>query len=177
MHVQVRPARLADAAALAAVVTENRDFLAPWEPTRAAASYTEAGQRAELEQALALAEKGSALPCVILVDGEPVGRANVSDVVRGAFHSAHLGYWVAERVNGQGVATRAVGDVTRLAFAELGLHRLQAATLVHNLASRKVLARNGFTEIGRASQYLRIAGRWQDHLLHQLIDRSWTGSY
>jgi ribosomal-protein-alanine N-acetyltransferase len=58
------------------------------------------------------------------------------------------------------------------ARTELGLHRVQAATLLHNEPSRKILKRAGFREIGVAPQYLKIAGRWQDHLLHQLILQS-----
>ena len=48
---------------------------------------------------------------------------------------------------------------------------MQAGTLLHNHASRRVLAKNGFTEIGVAPRYINIAGRWQDHVLHQrLVD-------
>ncbi len=56
-----------------------------------------------------------------------------------------------------------------IAFGELGLHRLQAGTLVHNTGSQKVLERNGFERIGLARAYLKIAGRWQDHILFQRI--------
>jgi ribosomal-protein-alanine N-acetyltransferase len=94
----------------------------------------------------------------------------VADIVRGAFQSGHLGYWVGRAHNGRGVATAAVAEVTRRAFAELGLHRLQAATLPHNAGSQRVLARNGFSRIGLAPRYLNIAGRWQDHLLYQRLD-------
>jgi ribosomal-protein-alanine N-acetyltransferase len=56
-----------------------------------------------------------------------------------------------------------------LSFGEYGLHRLQAGTLVHNHRSQQVLERNGFTRIGLAPRYLRIAGEWQDHLLFQRL--------
>jgi [ribosomal protein S5]-alanine N-acetyltransferase len=56
-----------------------------------------------------------------------------------------------------------------LAYGTCGLHRLQAATLVHNVGSQRVLAHNGFTLIGPAPSYLEIAGRWQDHLLFQRV--------
>jgi ribosomal-protein-alanine N-acetyltransferase len=102
-------------------------------------------------------------------DGTIAGRINVTGIVRGAFQSANLGYWVAEAANGRGLGTSAVAAVTELAFGELGLHRLQAATLLHNAASQKVLTRNGFVQIGMAPEYLRIAGRWQDHLLFQVL--------
>lgn len=158
-----------DAAVLAALLRANREFLAPWEPAREDAFFTEDHQRAVLAHALAGHAAGTQLPCVITDGGEVVGRVTVSDVVRGAFQNGHLGYWVSQAHNGRGVATAAVAQVVRVAFDDLGLHRLQAGTLVHNTASQRVLARNGFTRIGLAPRYLRIAGRWQDHLLHQLL--------
>ena len=59
--------------------------------------------------------------------------------------------------------------MVRIAFTELGLHRVQAGTLLHNRGSQRVLERNGFTPIGVAPRYLHIAGRWQDHLLFQRL--------
>ena len=63
----------------------------------------------------------------------------------------------------------AVRRMTALAFDELGLHRVQAETLVHNTRSQQVLHRVGFTRYGLAPQYLKIAGRWQDHVMYQLL--------
>jgi ribosomal-protein-alanine N-acetyltransferase len=67
------------------------------------------------------------------------------------------------------VATAAVGHVLTKCFGEHGLHRVEAATLVDNAASQAVLRHHGFALIGRAPQYLRIAGEWRDHLLFQRI--------
>ena len=92
-----------------------------------------------------------------------------ADPVRGPFLSGDLGYFVSRHVTGRGVATAAVAAMTRLAFGEAGLHRLRAGTLLHDAASQTVLRRNGFTPIGVAPRYLRIAGRWQDHLLFQVL--------
>nr|WP_198423971.1 GNAT family protein [Microlunatus antarcticus] len=164
----VRPA---DAAALANLVLRNREALAPWEPVHAEDYFTPAGQERGLAQALARQARDEQHPFVVLVDGRPVGRMNLNDVVRGAFQNAHLGYWIDVDHQGRGVATAAVRAVLAIAFGELGLHRVQAGTLLHNHASRRVLAKNGFTEIGVAPRYIRIAGRWQDHVLHQrLVD-------
>ncbi len=66
-------------------------------------------------------------------------------------------------------ASAATGAVCRMAAEELGLHRIQAATLSNNIASRRVLEHCAFHEIGFAPQYLRINGRWQDHVLFQRI--------
>jgi [ribosomal protein S5]-alanine N-acetyltransferase len=161
---------LEDAPVLAELVRANRDFLAPWEPARGAEYFTDAGQRAAVAVALAEHERGRGLPCVMLDgDGAVVGRVNISNIVRGAAQSGSLGYWIAEAAGGRGVATAAVRDIVAVAFGQLGLHRIQADTLVHNVASQQVLARNGFVQIGLAPRYLRIAGRWQDCSLHQLL--------
>jgi [ribosomal protein S5]-alanine N-acetyltransferase len=159
-----------DAPVLAELLRVNRDFLAPWEPIRDDAHFTEPGQRVAIQAALADHAHGRSLPCVIVDSaGAVVGRVNLNNIVRGAFQSASLGYWLASAFGGRGLATMAVRDITRLAFADLGLHRLQADTLVHNVPSQRVLARNGFVRIGVAPRYLKIAGRWQDCILHQLV--------
>jgi len=174
VEVGVRLVEVDDAAALAELLQANREFLAPWDPVRDDAYFTEERQRVDVEQVLTQYGQGLVIPYVIRVEGQVVGRITVNDVVRGAFQSAHLGYWVGQAVNGRGVATAAVAEVVRLAFTELGLHRLQADTLAPNTASQRVLARNGFTRIGLAPQYLRIAGRWQDHVLQQRLNGQWA---
>lgn len=169
--VTVRLVHPDDAPALAVVLVRSRAALAPWDPVRPASSFTEAGQRRAIVHSLTVHATGASWPGVILVDGVPAGRVNLNNVVRGAFDSTDLGYWVDVAHQGRGVATAAVRTVLAVAFDELSLHRVQAGTLVHNTASRRVLARNGFAEIGFAPRYIRIAGRWQDHVLHQrLVD-------
>ena len=112
---------------------------------------------------------GSDVPWVLL-DGELIiGVMTLSGIVRGPFLSAHLGYWVDKEFTGRGIGTAAVGFAVESSRNELGLHRLQAATLPHNAASQKVLKRCGFEEIGLAPAYLQIAGTWQDHILYQRI--------
>jgi ribosomal-protein-alanine N-acetyltransferase len=76
---------------------------------------------------------------------------------------------VSAATNGRGLATRGVREITDLAFGELGLHRIEAGTLPHNSRSQHVLERNGFTRFGLAPAFLLIAGRWQDHVLYQLL--------
>jgi ribosomal-protein-alanine N-acetyltransferase len=63
-----------------------------------------------------------------------------------------------------------VRDIIVVAFGGLRLHRIQAATLLHNLRSQRVLERNGFVRFGVAPAYLNIAGKWQDHALYQVVN-------
>jgi [ribosomal protein S5]-alanine N-acetyltransferase len=160
-----------DAPVLAHLASVNRDFLAPWEPARAEVHFTEPGQRLAIQAVLAEHAQGRSLPLVIVDEAaQVVGRINLNNIVRGASQSASLGYWLDQASGGRGLATAAVRDITRLAFAELGLHRIQADTLVDNVPSQRVLARTGFVRMGLAPSYLKIAGRWQDCILHQLIN-------
>ncbi|WP_369051831.1 GNAT family N-acetyltransferase [Kineococcus terrestris] len=169
--VTTRLVETGDAEVLARLVVDNRDFLAPYEPLREEPWFTAAGQRAAVEAALDEHARGTCLPHVVLDDdGAVIGRATLSGIVRGALQSASLGYWIAERAGGRGTATAAAARLTSIAFGELGLHRVQAETLVDNVRSQRVLRRNGFTRYGLAPRYLRIAGEWRDHVMFQLLD-------
>jgi [ribosomal protein S5]-alanine N-acetyltransferase len=155
----IRPLVLEDAAEVARLLTANRSFLAPFEPEHADDFFTAEGQHARIEAADHL--------YAILDGGALAGVISLSNVVRGPFQSAHLGYWVGETSCGRGLATRALAELADRSFTELGLHRLEAATLVDNVASQRVLEKNRFVRIGVAPRYLRIAGAWSDHVLFQ----------
>jgi ribosomal-protein-alanine N-acetyltransferase len=173
-HGRVTVTRLVtpgDAPALAELVRVNRDFLAPWEPARSEDYFTVGGQRAIIGDGLARYQQGTALPHVILGrTGRVVGRITLNGIVRGPFQSCSMGYWVSASDNGRGLATAAVGEIIGVAFADLGLHRIQAETLLHNIRSQRVLEHNGFVRIGVAPAYLNIAGIWQDHILYQVLN-------
>lgn len=161
---------LDDSDVLAGLVRANREFLAPWDVAHDEDYFTADGQRERIADALARHAQGTMLPYVILTEtGRVAGRINLNDIVRGAFWSCHLGYWLNEADNGRGLATAAVREIIDVAFDELGLHRIQASTLPHNVRSQRVLERAGFTHIGLAPDYLCIAGEWQDHVLFQLV--------
>ncbi|MFJ3956403.1 GNAT family N-acetyltransferase [Arthrobacter sp. NPDC090010] len=159
-----------DAPELAALLRASREHLAPWDPIRPENYFTVQGQRDEIRVALQGHAQGTRAPFVILDDdGAIAGRLNLNTIVRGAFESASLGYWVAADRVGRGLATRAVSAAVEHGFQRLQLHRLEAGTLLHNEASQRVLRKNGFTEFGLAPGYLKIQGQWQDHRLFQLL--------
>jgi [ribosomal protein S5]-alanine N-acetyltransferase len=161
---------LEDAPILAELLRVNRDFLAPWDPVRDDAYFTDGGQRAVIDDALERCQQGSTLPHVILDESHRVvGRVTLNGIVRGPFQSCSLGYWLGAAANGRGLASFAVANIVRVAFDELGLHRVQAETLLHNTRSRRVLERNGFVHFGVAPAYLNIAGTWQDHAMYQVV--------
>jgi ribosomal-protein-alanine N-acetyltransferase len=168
---RTRLVQLCDAPALTELLDRNRDFLAPSSPIRSEAFFTLDGQRAGIRAALAEHQRGTKLPHVILAaDGEVAGRITLNEIVRGPFQSCHLGYWVAAEYNGRGLATGALQKIIGVAFEELGLHRIEAGTLLDNVRSQRVLEHNGFVRFGVAAAYLHIAGRWQDHAMYQVVN-------
>jgi ribosomal-protein-alanine N-acetyltransferase len=163
----IRPVRPEDGEELAALYLANRDFLAPYEPVRPPEFFTADGQRERLQRQL----DGETHPFAILDDGAIAGTINLFGIVRESLQSGVVGYWVDGARNGRGLATRAVGEILAFAFNELDLHRVEAATLVDNVASQRVLEKSGFERIGLARRYLRIDDEWRDFLLFQrLVD-------
>lgn len=81
-------------------------------------------------------------------DGSVLGRFNLYDIEDG---TAELGYRVAQRVAGRGVATANVRELSRLAAAQYGLRTLRAETSHENVASQKVLEKAGFVAVGPAN--------------------------
>ncbi|MCC3301796.1 GNAT family N-acetyltransferase [Arthrobacter sp. zg-Y895] len=167
--VRLRVADLSDADALAAAYDRNRAYLAPWEPLREDSFFTPAGQRSVIRSKLVQHAAGTEVPWVLVHQERIIGTITLTGIVGGPFQSANLGYWVDGDYAGRGIGTAAVAAVVELGRSQLGLHRIQAATLLENAASQRVLDRSGFERIGMAPDYLRIAGEWQDHLLFQRI--------
>ncbi len=163
---------IGDAAAITELLLAHREAFAPWEPLRDGEWFTLENQRTILESSLEAHANGTMVPLVILDGKQVIGRLNLNGITRGALQSAALGYWVSPTHWGRGFATSAVADAVQMAFGELGLHRLQAETLLHNTASQKVLLRNGFRPFAVAPEYLKIAGVWQDQILFHLLATS-----
>ncbi|HXD28180.1 MAG TPA: GNAT family N-acetyltransferase, partial [Arthrobacter sp.] len=153
----------------AAAHQRNRGYLAPWEPRRPRTFYTADGQAAAIGRQVGDRDAGRSLPLVLATPDEVIGQATLSGITHGAFESAALGYWIDERYQGRGLMTRALAAVVEVSRSVLGLHRLEAQTLPGNGASQHLLGKLGFERIGYAPRYLRINGKWQDHVLYQLI--------
>ena len=150
----------------------SRDFLKPFEPR-----WTEAdlGRRVfamRVKRAREEAEEGSDYSLFIfLAQGSQevlVGGITLSNIRRRAAQFVNLGYWMGQQYAGKGLMTEAVGACLPFVFDTLDLHRIHAAFLPGNMASRRVLEKNGFVEEGFAENYLQINGRWEDHVLFGL---------
>ena len=142
---------------------ENREHLRAFEPKREQFFYTLDEHRRIVEIRQRMLEYGVGVGFGIFLEDELVGKLNVSNVVRGSFDSAFLGYAMDSRHTGRGYMKEAVALALDWAYDHLKLHRLEASTLPDNHASQAVLLANGFQLLGLNRRYLNINGQWRDH--------------
>jgi ribosomal-protein-alanine N-acetyltransferase len=163
----LRPPRAGDHEAWALLRQASRAYLQPWEPLWPEDDLTKAAFKRRLTIYAREMEAGNAWPLFIFAEADRalLGAITLSNVRRGVAEAGTLGYWIGQPFAGRGHATAAVRAVVDHAFGELKLHRVEAACVPTNLASRRVLEKAGFEMEGRARAYLKINGEWADHLL------------
>jgi [ribosomal protein S5]-alanine N-acetyltransferase len=173
----IRPLEMADADAFLDLRKRNDDFLRPFEPTKAADFLSLEAQRRGIEEGLeAWANDRGYSFGVFTADKELIGKVGLSNVARGAWQSATLGYFIDKDHNGRGHGCEAVALACEFAFTAAALHRVQAAVMPRNRASARLLTKNGFRFEGFAADYLRIDGRWEDHYVYSLTTETWRGT-
>lgn len=172
----IRPFTRGDADELLTLRLANRAFMAPYEADRTDAFFTRAGQAREVALDAEAWSSGAGYAFAIAdryADDRLIGRIALSNVVRGPWQNATMGYWVDEAANGRGHATDAVVLLATFAFEHAGLHRVQPAIMPRNARSRRVVEKAGFRREGTALRYLRIAGVWEDHDIFALTREEW----
>jgi ribosomal-protein-alanine N-acetyltransferase len=176
--VRIRPLRLSDAPALLDLRVRNREAFAPFFPRQSGFFFTLEGQEREIERGNLewQSDEGYVFGIFVQDEGALVGNVVLRNVARGAWQNATLGYWVDEARRGRGYATEAVRLALILAFGPIGLHRVQAGTLLHNEASMQVLKKVGFRFEGVSERYLQIDGRWEDHNMYAITVEEWEAA-
>ncbi|AZN42208.1 GNAT family N-acetyltransferase [Paenibacillus albus] len=158
-------------------VLRNRDALAEWEPARNEEYYTLEVQKKFILDDLQSVRNGQSAKFWFSESeqqGAPLlGTITMNNIVRGAFQSCHLGYRTDEAVRGKGYMTEALAHMIHYAWNELNLHRIEANIMPRNGASLKVVERLGFKNEGLARDYLRIHGKWEDHIHMVLLNPAW----
>ncbi|AIG25824.1 GNAT family N-acetyltransferase [Brevibacillus laterosporus] len=106
-----------------------------------------------------------------------VGKITLSQVFRGPFQNAFIGYDLDHSCQSQGYMTEALHLMMSFSFNRLLLHRLQANIMPHNRASQRVLEKAGFAKEGFGANYLKINGKWEDHLFYALTKERFDELY
>ncbi len=109
-------------------------------------------------------------------DDAPVGVFNFSEIVRGAFRSAYLGYYGFAGHAGRGYMSDGLSLALQVGFRSLGLHRIEANVQPTNAPSITLVRRGGFTREGYSRRYVKIAGRWRDHERWAMLVEDWQAA-
>lgn len=155
----------------------NAAHLSPWDPPYPADHHEPAAVALRLQQGAQAFEAGSALRYWFSRREDParlIGQAQLSQIARGPFQNAMLGYSLDHEAQGGGLMHEALDTIIATLFGPaLRLHRIQAAVRPDNLRSRKVLQALGFAQEGLARRYLFIDGVWRDHEVWALLNPQW----
>jgi ribosomal-protein-alanine N-acetyltransferase len=169
---------LDDYPAWRALREESRDFLTPWEPSWPLDGLTKAAFRRRLRYYALDRRQGVGLVFFIFrqQDKALLGSISLSHLRRGVCQTADLGYWIGERHANRGYGGEALAAVLAYSFTQLGLNRLEAATLPENGPSQRLLRKFEFIEEGFARKYLKINGKWADHVLYGLVQEDYLAA-
>lgn len=169
-RVVLRPPQTSDTAAFLAMVRASRKLHRPWVHPPA----DETAFQAYVERATSPRFVGRFV-CLRETD-EIVGVFHLSEIVRGAFHSAYLSYYSSARHAGQGLMREGARLFLDFAFREQKLHRVEANIQPENVRSVALVRALGFRQEGFSPRYLKIGGRWRDHERWALLAEEWRGA-
>ena len=166
-QITLRPPNEVTGAAVADFYVHNREFLEPFEASHEPEFYRAGYQQAVLDRETQDIREKRGYHFYIFADCEPerlIGIIRISSIVWGAFRSCFMGYKMDKDYVNRGYMTMAVKLVTQFAFKEIGLHRIEANVMLWNKRSMRVLEKCGYHAEGVSRKYLRINGKWEDHV-------------
>ena len=170
-RVYLRPPRLADSAPFLAAARASRALHGTWtRPPETAARFAAFVRR--------FAPRGEAPSHAAFLalrreDDAIVGTFNFSEIVRGAFRSTYLGYYAFAPHAGKGYMTEGMALALDTAFGPLALHRVEVNIQPTNARSLALAQRIGFTREGFSRRYVKIGGRWRDHVRFAMLAEDW----
>ncbi len=149
---------------------KNKEYLKPFEPDREENFYTLPVQKRNLIESYKQFLNGDSVNFGIYKNERLIGKVQISNIVMGVFKNAFVGYSIDENEQGKGYMKEALKLVCKYAVDEIGLHRLEASTLLDNEKSQRVLKACGFKELGISEKYLFINGQWKDHKIFYNVE-------
>jgi len=151
----------------------NKHFLEEWEPLKEKNFYLIDYQQEQLEKDLGNMKNNSLLRLWVFKKQEQkkiIGSIGFNNIVRGAFQSCHLGYKLDQDEINNGYITEAIQKGIDIIFNGFKLHRIEANIMPKNTRSLRVVEKLGFYNEGLAYKYLKIDGKWEDHIHMVLLN-------
>ncbi len=168
---------LHDAQHLLQYALRNREVLAEWQPLRSESYFEIAYWTKHIELIAGDSDRGSSYSFALVERSDPtgviLGQCTLSNIVRGVFHAAYLGYSLDRDHWRRGLMREALERLIRYSFDDLKLHRIMANYMPRNERSGRLLKALGFSVEGYARNYLQIAGVWEDHILTSVTNPIW----
>src|SRR5919108_1180266 len=159
--------RRADEAEVLGLNRQSRTFHDPWiAPPRTPAQFVHYLARCRRPDFVGLLIRRRQ-------DDVILGAAELSQIARGAFQSAYLGYHIGAPFARQGYMREGLGLVLEYAFRRLRLHRVEANVQPTNVASIALVETLGFHLEGYSPRYLKLGGRWRDHQRWAILAEDW----
>ena len=147
--------------------SRNKDFFIDFDPYRADAFYKVSTHRDIIKRELEEIKCGRMLKFWIYKIEDKnriIGMINFANIFKGAFLSSTVGYKLDEYEQHKGYMTEALHAAIVIVFKEIKLHRIEANIMPHNKPSIELVKRLGFEYEGLAKKYLKINGKWEDHI-------------
>lgn len=176
-RVLLRPLLPADFESYREVRVRNAEWLLQWEPSRMSLTADPIHDRSAFIARCNLRDRerqsGAAYGLGLFVDNTFCGEVNLNNVQRGALQSGTVGYWIDQNFAGHAYVAEAVVALTRFAFDDLRLHRLEICIIPRNHRSRRVMEKLQIREEGVAQRLLEINGVWEDHIRFAITVEEW----
>jgi ribosomal-protein-alanine N-acetyltransferase len=161
-----------EAAQLALYYSHNDKHFSPWEPQKEENYYSVESILARIPFFLDTYHDKRAVHFFIYNsdESEIVGHCHFTNIIMGSFQACHLGYAIAQVHEGKGLMHESLNAGISYMFEKFELHRIMANYMPSNKRSENLLSKLGFLKEGYAKSYLKIAGKWEDHILTSLIN-------
>lgn len=163
-NIELRVLTPGDAKEVTNYYNNNREHLKSFEPSRDESFYTLEAQKRSLIESYKQYLNGTSINFGLYKHEVFIGKLQISNIIMGVFRSAFIGYSIDKDFQGKGYMKEALRLALDYAYEDIGLHRVEASTLIDNVRSQGVLKACGFNELGVNKNYLFIDGEWRDHI-------------
>lgn len=174
--IEIRPVRIEDAKEILDLDIRNRSLFETYSGSNKKDSdYQLDKYRQNIEKLVYEMNNDEGYHYVIvqIEENKIIGTIDLFAVVRHSIQSCMMGYALDAQYSGMGITTFAAKEVIRIAFNELGFHRVEAGVQPVNIGSWKVLEKAGMIREGLNRENVRIKGEWKDHYLYAIVNEKY----
>lgn len=161
-----------DAALFTEILKENKHYWSIYEPRQDPSFYKVSTQKEKIRESIYQMRNRREYSFGVFDNqtGSLIGHISLYNIKRLPFLSAFVGYSIDKKETGRGIGTESVRLVTKFAFEQVGLHRIEAYVSPRNKGSIAVLEKSGYVQEGLLRRILYINGTWEDHYIYAILE-------